>query len=86
MWLRIERSGTTITYYKNNLSVKTTTGRLPMPDCGSAFNTTNGSFVNVRTNFTSAARAITHTLVYDHAQRLKEQWHQIDSGTPYRTR
>ncbi len=84
--LRIERSGTTITYYKNNVSVKTTTGATTnalMVDA--AFYTANGSFVNVRTNFNSAARAITHTFVYDHAQRLKEQWHQIDTGIPYRT-
>jgi RHS repeat-associated protein len=86
--LRIERRGTTIKYYKNNQPLPLYTSTVSsstalMVDVANY--SPNATLVNVRTSFTSGARSITHTYVYDHAQRLTEQWHQVDNGTNYRT-
>lgn len=79
--VRIERTGTTITYrWKNNVYtslVPSTT--LLMADA--SIYTTGGSLAGVRASFAATSNSVTRAYIYDHANRLKEVWHAIDGAT-----
>jgi RHS repeat-associated protein len=79
--LRIERTGTTITYKRNGITFYTSltpSSTLLMVDASIYPN--NGSLVGARASFAGTENVITRTFDYDHAGRLINTWHQLDSG------
>jgi RHS repeat-associated protein len=85
--LRIERTGTTITYKRNGATVYTSlvpSSTLLMVDA--SLNTYNAnqlltaSLVGARTSFGSTSKVIERSMDYDHAGRLTHTWHKVDEG------
>ena len=78
--LKIDRTGTTIRYYRNNTLIYTSptaSSSLLMVDA--ALHTQGATLVNVRTSFSTVSNAITRRFDYDHAGRLKRTWHQLNA-------
>ncbi len=83
--LRVERvigTGTiTIQYKKNGIVVHTTTPTTsPMLMADNAFCGTNATLLNVRTSVATVTETITRTFDYDHAGRLLQTWHQVNTN------
>jgi RHS repeat-associated protein len=86
--LKISRTGTTITYYKNGTLVYTSTvpsstllmADVSLYDYNANVNATS-SIVGVRTSFSTTQTSITRSFEYDHAGRLLKTYHQIGSGS-----
>lgn len=77
--LRVERTGTTIKYYKNGSVVYTS--MVPSTTdliADVALNNNGSTLSNIRTSFTGNPRTITRTMTYDHAGRLLKTRHRID--------
>jgi RHS repeat-associated protein len=85
--LKIERTGTVINYYQNNVlkftsSVASST--VLMADV--AIYKTNATVTNVRSSFSSIDRIVTRRMEYDNNNRLVRTWHRIGksgTGTEY---
>jgi RHS repeat-associated protein len=79
--LRIERTGSTVKYYRNGVQLPyTKTGALTSDlyvDVSLLSN--NASLVGVRTSFNLASNEILRTFKYDHAGRLLETWHKLNT-------
>ena len=78
--LRIERTGTVINYYQNNILKYTSTvasSTLLMADA--SLYDLNSTLVGVRSSFSSSTKSTTRRLEYDHAGRLLKTWHQLDA-------
>ncbi len=83
--LRMERIGTTITFKRNGLPI-TTTAITPSSTAlfiDNSFHIAGNTIAGVRSSFSTTSKSITRTFEYDHAGRLTNTWHQIDTGTPY---
>lgn len=78
--LRWERNGTSLYLKRNGTTVYTftgvTTGAL-MADV--SFYTLNGSVSNVSGSFAQTSKSILRSFTYDHAGRVLEIWHRLDS-------
>jgi RHS repeat-associated protein len=78
--LQIERTGTSIKYYHNNVlkytsSVPSSTSL--MVDL--AFHNATATLIGVRASFATTTSTITRRFEYDHAGRLLKTWHKLDS-------
>jgi hypothetical protein len=79
--LTIERVGSVINYKRNGSTVKSTSGALTTPlFIDIAMNNIDGTLVGLRSSFSTSSKSIVRTFTYDHAGRLTEIWHQVDSG------
>lgn len=83
--LRMERIGTTIYYKRNGITVGTST--VPsttqlMVDV--ALHSANSSVYNVHTSFSGEEMQVRRRYVYDHAGRMTETWHQLNSDPEVR--
>jgi RHS repeat-associated protein len=79
--LTIERVGSVINYRRNGSTVKSTTGALTTQlFIDVAMNNINSTLVGLRSSFSTSSKSVVRTFTYDHAGRLKETWHQVDSG------
>ncbi len=79
--LKIERSGTTVTYKKNGTTVRTAPGSstsMLMVDV--SINGTGKTITDVRASFASSTRTVIRKFEYDHAGRVKKVRHQIDTS------
>lgn len=80
--LRIERTGSSINYYRNGAILPyTRTGALTtalMVDA--SLQTNNATLVGVRTSFSATARTVTRRMQYDHAGRPTRAFHLIGSN------
>ncbi len=79
--LRIERTGTSVKYYKNGIlkhSSAIASSTLLIVDA--ALYDLNSTVAGVRTSFSANSKFIQRTFEYDHAGRLVKTWHQIDAG------
>ncbi|MBX2898881.1 MAG: hypothetical protein KF775_04500 [Cyclobacteriaceae bacterium] len=80
--IRIERTGTTVTYKINGTIVYTSTvasNGVLMADI--ALNYPNSSVAGARASFATTTKSITRRLEYDHAGRLLKTWHKLNSDT-----
>ena len=78
--LKIDRTGTSIKYYHNNVLKYTSTvasSSALMADA--SIHGANGTLVNVRSSFSQNTKTITRRFIYDHAGRMIETWHQVDT-------
>ncbi|MEQ8363572.1 MAG: DUF6443 domain-containing protein [Cyclobacteriaceae bacterium] len=78
---RIERTGTTIRYIRNGITVYTSTvasNTSLLADA--AFSGSNQTIVGVRTSFSTTSNSTTRRFVYDHAARLMETWHSLNGA------
>lgn len=78
--LRIERSGTTVTYKKNGTVVRTAPGSstsLLMVDV--SINGNAKTITDVRASFASSTRTVNRKFEYDHAARVTKVRHQLDA-------
>lgn len=80
--LRIERIGTVIKYFRNGSEITLSTASTPsstllMVDCSTG--SANGSFVGVRSSFSTTTRTITRRFEYDQAGRVLKVWHKLDT-------
>src|SRR5690606_2279146 len=82
---RIERTGTTVKYYHNNV-LKYTSGvvssSLLMADM--SIHHASGTVINVSSSFSQISKTITRRFVYDAGSRMVETWHQVDSDPEVR--
>jgi RHS repeat-associated protein len=78
---RIARVGTAVKYYKNGMelypSAISSTGPL-LVDV--SMNTTGSTVVGVKSSFSTSIHSVLRRYVYDHASRLKQVYHTLDSG------
>ncbi len=78
--IRIERTGTVIKYYHNNVLKHTSTfPSLTLMMADVAFYSSGAIMVNVRSSFSTASKNITSTFEYDPAGRRQKTWHQLDA-------
>jgi RHS repeat-associated protein len=79
--LRVERSGTTITYYKNGtpLGVSGTASSSALL-VDFSFYSNGNSISNIRASFAMTEQKVVRTFEYDHAGRLKKTWHKLNEG------
>ncbi len=78
--LRIERNGSTVTYYHNGFfqyTSATASSTALLVDI--SLTSSNATIVGVRTSFTESSRQVKRRFKYDHAGRLMNTWHQIDN-------
>lgn len=78
--LKIERTGTSIKYYQNNILKYTSlqsSSSLLMVDVSLYDNAS--TIVNVRSSFSTTSRVITRRFEYDNGSRLVRTWHKIDA-------
>jgi RHS repeat-associated protein len=78
--LKIDRAGSTIRYYKNNVLLYTSTvasSSALMADA--AFFTSGATIANIRTSFSTNSRSIVRRFEYDHVGRPIRTWHQLDA-------
>jgi RHS repeat-associated protein len=81
---RIERSGTTVKYYKNNVAFYTSAANSTAPLLvDAALYTSGATLTNVKTSFSMSADSVIRTYDYDHAGRLVNLWHRYNNGTNY---
>jgi RHS repeat-associated protein len=81
--LRIERTGTTIKYYKNGTLVYTSaTPSATNLLIDVAFYHSGGTLKNVRSSFDIPANVTSRRFEYDHAGRLINTWHSLNGATP----
>lgn len=76
--LKIDRTGTVITYYQNNVLKYTSTiasSSLLMVDA--AFYTQGSTLTNVRTSFGATSQTVSRRMEYDNGSRLVRVWHQV---------
>lgn len=78
--VKIDRIGGTVRYYKNGALSYTslTSSTTPMLVDVSIF-TSGTDVANVRSSFSTISSVVTRNFLYDHAGRLKQVQHQIDS-------
>jgi RHS repeat-associated protein len=78
--LRIERTGTSVKYYRNNVLKRTVTASsTPALMADVSLYNVNTTVTNVRSSFSTETDTINRRFVYDHAGRLTHTWHQVDS-------
>ena len=78
--LRWERNGTNLYLKRNGVTAYTFTGVTTaalMADV--SFYTLNGSIANVAASFAATSKSVTRSFTYDHAGRLLNVWHRVDS-------
>lgn len=82
--LRIERTGTTVRYYKNGTLLYTSgvsSGTSLMIDC--ALKETGGALYNVQASFIPATETVVQrSFDYDHGGRLLKTWHSVNNSAP----
>ena len=77
--LKIDRTGTSVKYYRNNVLFYTSlvaSSSLLMADA--ALHTQGATLTNVRTSFSTVSKSVTRRFEYDHVGRLLKTWHQVD--------
>jgi RHS repeat-associated protein len=79
---RINRTGTAVTYTRNGSPItlspaSTASTTLLMVDA--SFTTSGATITDVRASFSTKTKTVTQTLDYDHAGRVLNAWHQVDS-------
>jgi RHS repeat-associated protein len=78
--LRIERSGTTIRYKRNGVQIyqsNTASSGALLADISMYSNT--GFVTGVSASFEGSQHSVTRSFEYDHAGRVMEVWHRLDS-------
>jgi RHS repeat-associated protein len=77
---KIERSGTTIRYYHNNvLKYTSPTASSTLLIVDASLYTGTSTVTDVRASFATTTQSITRRFDYDHAGRLINTWHQLNS-------
>lgn len=81
--LRIERTGTSVSYKKNGVVVVNsgTASTTPLLYDYSLYNT-GSTLLNPRSSFSFSTSTVYRTFTYDHAGRLLQAWHSLDGATP----
>ncbi|HEX5171922.1 MAG TPA: DUF6443 domain-containing protein [Cyclobacteriaceae bacterium] len=77
---KIERTGTTIKYFQNNVLKYTSSvasSSVLMADV--AIHGSAGTVINVGSSFGQNSKTVTRRFVYDAAGRMTETWHQVDA-------
>ena len=78
--LKIDRTGSTIRYYRNNVLIYTSpTASSSILIADAALHAQAATIVSVRTSFSTVTTTITRRFDYDHGGRLTRTWHQLNA-------
>jgi RHS repeat-associated protein len=80
--LRMVREGTSMKYYKNQSFLGSSSASSAALLIDGAFNTNSATLAGVRSSFSETRKIILRTFEYDHAGRLINTWHKIDTNNP----
>ncbi|MBI1767666.1 MAG: peptidoglycan DD-metalloendopeptidase family protein [Bacteroidetes bacterium] len=81
--LRIERTGTTVKYYRNGTLLRTSpTASTTSLLADVSLNQSGSTVQDVRTSFSAKSNTIARSFDYDHAGRLLKTWHSVNGATP----